>query len=111
MFGEDIAARFLKKRGYRILERNYRCRMGEIDIIAMKGGVLFFVEVKTRRDTHRGHPLESITLRKQRQVIKISEFFLMSYKREVSCRYAVIGVLLDQNGDSRIDFLPDAFTT
>jgi len=85
--------------------------MGEIDIIVMKRGILYFVEVKTRRSDQHGQPLESITLRKQRQIIKISRLFLMKYKRDVSCRYAVIGVLLDPNGDHQIDFLPDAFTT
>jgi putative endonuclease len=60
--GEDIAAAYLVKGGYRILERNWRCARGEIDIVATLGGDLVFVEVKTRSSTAYGHPLESITL-------------------------------------------------
>lgn len=62
--GEDAAARHLRACGYRILQRNWRCRFGEIDLIADRAGVLVFVEVKTRSSLDYGHPFEAITFRK-----------------------------------------------
>lgn len=63
-WGEDMAAHALRERGYTILERNWRCRSGEIDIIAVDGDCIVIVEVKTRRTVQFGHPLESVTPRK-----------------------------------------------
>jgi len=62
--GEDVAARHLRDAGYRILERNWRCRFGEIDLIAGRGELTVFVEVKTRSTVDYGHPFEAITFRK-----------------------------------------------
>jgi putative endonuclease len=70
--GEEIAVSYLKSRGYRILERNYRIRLGEIDIIAEQGADLVFIEVKTRSDTLFGSPFESLTFAKQRQLSKVA---------------------------------------
>lgn len=74
-WGEQRAADYLKAQGYRIVERNYRCRIGEIDLIAYKEGVLSFVEVKTRRSLNYGLPCEAIGIRKQRRMARIVEFF------------------------------------
>lgn len=63
--GEDVAQQYLEKKGYRILCRNFRCRAGEIDIIASKGNSLHFIEVKTRQTDQFGHPAESITGKKK----------------------------------------------
>ena len=57
--GEDAAEAYLKKKGYRIVEKNFRCKLGEIDIIAELGGVVVFIEVKARADHQYGHPLRS----------------------------------------------------
>ncbi|GAB3608226.1 MULTISPECIES: YraN family protein [Humibacter] len=59
--GEELAARYLKARGYRVIERNWRCPQGEIDIVAERGGELAVVEVKTRSSTVYGHPFDAIT--------------------------------------------------
>lgn len=64
-WGEDTAQSYLEEKGYRILCRNYRCRVGEIDIIASKGKELHFIEVKTRQGNSFGHPAESVTDKKQ----------------------------------------------
>lgn len=64
-FGETIAENYLKENGYQILCRNFRCRAGEIDIVASKGHVLHFIEVKTRQGSLFGHPSESITSKKK----------------------------------------------
>jgi len=74
--GEIHACKYLLKNGYRILEKNYRCRIGEIDIVAQKEGTIHFIEVKTRRSINYGMPVESIDARKCRRIEKIAEFYL-----------------------------------
>ncbi len=71
--GEDNAVKYLQKQGYRILERNFRCRFGEIDLIARDKGVLVFIEVKTRRSRAFGPPAMAVTPEKQRHLIKASQ--------------------------------------
>ena len=83
--GEDYAADMLTNSGYRIIERNYRTKVGEIDIIAIRDGVLHFVEVKTRNGFGYGYPSESVTEVKQRRIRKAAEQYLqtrrMTWKR------------------------------
>ena len=74
--GESEAAAFLIGQGYKILERNYRKRMGEIDIIAQHQKTLCFIEVKTRQSHSHGSPLEAVTKQKQRQIIRLSLYYL-----------------------------------
>jgi putative endonuclease len=74
--GERAAADFLRERGYHVLERNFRCRGGEIDLIALDGGVLVFVEVKVRRTLSRGAPIEAVTLAKQSRVRRAAQEYL-----------------------------------
>jgi putative endonuclease len=74
--GEVAAARYLTERGYHVLERNFRCRGGEIDLIALDGGTLVFVEVKLRRSLARGSPLEAVTAVKQARVRKAAQQYL-----------------------------------
>ncbi|WP_432400603.1 YraN family protein [Wukongibacter sp. M2B1] len=74
--GENRAVEFLKKKGYKILSRNYRCRFGEIDIIAKDRNCFVFVEVKTRRDTSYGRPVEAISRVKISRIVKTLNFYL-----------------------------------
>ncbi len=74
--GERLAAHTLERRGYRILERNFRCRHGEIDLVAEDGQDLVFVEVKTRRGTAFGRPEEAVTPSKQRKLLEIATYYL-----------------------------------
>ena len=74
--GEEIAIRFLKKKGYRILERNYVCKMGEMDIIAREKDTLAFIEVKTRTSTAFGPPQLAVNSRKQMQLSKVALILL-----------------------------------
>lgn len=73
--GEDLAVQFLKKNGFKIIERNFRIRGGEIDIIALDKDALVFIEVKTRKSDEFGTPLESITPWKMKSLIKAAEFY------------------------------------
>ncbi|MBR3785468.1 MAG: YraN family protein [Firmicutes bacterium] len=74
--GEDFAAQVLQLKGYTVLRRNYRCRAGEIDIIAERGMELFFIEVKTRRDTAFGQPCEAVTETKRSHMRRAAGHFL-----------------------------------
>jgi putative endonuclease len=91
--GERIAERYLSKKGYRIVERNYRCPMGEVDLIVLDRRVIVFVEVKTRRHERFGVPLESVHTRKQRKMIKAALWFLSDHKlHERDARFDVVGI-------------------
>ncbi len=79
--GEDIAAEILQRQGYRILKRNYRCRMGEIDIVASRGFEMSFVEVKTRTNLDYGRACESVNLKKQERIRKAAQCYLQAAER------------------------------
>jgi putative endonuclease len=92
--GERAAADYLRERGYIVLERNFRCRGGEIDIIALDGGVLVFVEVKVRRTLSRGAPIEAVTLVKQARVRRAAQEYLTFCGRVFArIRFDVISVM------------------
>jgi putative endonuclease len=112
--GEEIAVRYLKSRGYRIVERNYRNRLGEIDIIAEHGDDLVFIEVKTRSDILFGSPFESVTKQKQKQLSKVA----LQYISKKNChnrpsRFDVVGIKFYEGGnrsqDAAIELLQNAF--
>jgi putative endonuclease len=79
-FGEDIATNFLKKKGYKIIERNFRKGYGEIDIVSIHGNILVFVEVKTRTTFLYGGAIEAIAYHKLQKLIKSCEFYKMTHK-------------------------------
>jgi putative endonuclease len=92
--GEDFAAAFLFERGYRILNRNWRLKSGEIDIIAEKSGVLVFCEVKSRSSLRYGSGAEAVNFRKQQQIIRTAMLYLQKYRlNECACRFDVIEIL------------------
>lgn len=90
--GEGVARRFLEGRGYRILEENFTCPWGEIDLIAREGEVLVFVEVKTRRSARFGRPQEAVHGRKQRQILKVAEAYMTTRRLKVPCRVDVVAI-------------------
>ena len=94
--GEAVAEDFLRDRRYTIVARNFRCRAGEIDLVALDGTTLVFVEVRSRRGTMMGTPLESVDGRKQVQVARVARQFLaMRGWSERCARFDVIGVRFD----------------
>ena len=109
--GEEEAARFLQKRGFAILDRNVRSRLGEIDLVARDGKSLVFVEVKARREGGGDPPQAGVTEAKQRRLAQLAQQYL-KYKRipEGPCRFDVVAVTLD--GQDRVKTLrhfPAAF--
>ncbi len=98
--GEDFAARILEDSGYIIMERNYWTRIGEIDIIARRDGVLHFVEVKTRTQIDYGYPAESVTAEKQQKMKKVAELYMYQrklYWKNVSFDVMEISVNMIEN--------------
>jgi len=92
--GERAAVRYLKQQGFRIVARNYQNRYGEIDIIAIEGDTLVFIEVKTRRSTRTGSPLEAVDEKKQQQIMRTAQAYLSQCGlNEQSYRFDVIGLL------------------
>ena len=94
---EELACEYLRSQGAQILEKNYRCNIGEIDIIARDGKYLCFIEVKFRKSTKYGEPQEAVSYFKQRRICKVSKFYLYSkYKSlDTSIRYDVIAISPD----------------
>lgn len=97
--GEDAAADFLAGQGYRILERNWRCPAGEIDIIAEHGGEIVFVEVKARSPRARFAPEEAVDWRKQRRLAAAAKYYLAPFRRPSPHRFDIVSVMLDE-GDA-----------
>ena len=98
-FGEDAATKYLKDLGYKILERNFRTRWGEIDIIAKDGDCLVFAEVKTRTDLSYGSPEEAVTQTKQQHLIKASQIYLSKTRQpHVLWRIDVLALLKQGDG-------------
>jgi putative endonuclease len=108
--GEKLAAEYLKKRGYKIVQRNFRCREGEIDIIAQKGEYLVFVEVRTKKNTAFGTPEESVTLWKREKLISLANAYLQTCdKQPHSWRIDVVAVELTRdNRVSRLEHVENA---
>ena len=93
--GERIAKDYLQRRGYQILETNFRCREGEIDIVARHGDYLVFVEVRTRKSRNTGTPEESITNAKRQKLVEVANAYLQAHDQPPSpCRIDVVAVEL-----------------
>lgn len=98
-FGEVVAEGHLRRSGYKIVARNWRCQLGEIDLIAREGGDWVFVEVRTRRNRHCGTPEESLTRTKQRRLLLLGQTFLQERNLEdVSWRIDLVAVEVDRAG-------------
>lgn len=112
VLGEEVAARFLASRGYRVLERNFRCKGGEVDIVASAPGTgcLVFAEVKARRGTTFGLPQQAVTPFKQRQIAKAALFWLSRHRQhDRDARFDVIAVFLSEDGAHRVEHIENAF--
>ena len=108
--GEKLARKFLKKRGYHIRETNFRCREGEIDIIAQKKDCLVFIEVRTKSNSDFGTPEESITLAKKKRLIALASAYINTHQSLSSLwRIDVVAIEIDQNGKTkRIELIENA---
>ncbi len=94
--GEAMAAQWLQQQGYTLLDRNFRRRCGEIDIIAAKGGVTYFVEVKTRRRNEAFRPADNVDARKRQQIAKTAAQWFAERGQETASGFLTVEVLLDR---------------
>lgn len=107
--GERIAADFLNKNGYRICETNFRCPIGEIDIIARDKNTLVFIEVKTRKSEELGYPEEAVGIKKQRKMSQLALWYLQQKKvADTDARFDVIAITLLPQGEE-IKLIKNAF--
>lgn len=96
-FGEEIAAKYLSMSGYEILEKNFRCRVGEVDLIVRKDDVLVFIEVKTRTSDSFGLPSQAVDSKKQSHIKKVAGVYLLSNNfRQYDVRYDVFELYCNQ---------------
>lgn len=109
-FGENIAADWLTENGYRVMDRNFSCRAGEIDIIAMQKDTVVFIEVKTRSSNRFGQPSEAVSASKQRKLVKTALYYMQKNKLlDYMCRFDVMEIIADEEKNSRINLIQDAF--
>ena len=107
--GEQAAVVFLKKKGFRIVQTNYRVAGAEVDIIAITGAILCFIEVKTRKSGDFGSPEAFVHLAKQRKIIRAAKFFsARKAYREFLVRFDVVSIIRDNNGTA-FEHLENAF--
>ena len=110
-WGEERAARYLRMRGYSLVERNFTCRMGEIDIIARKRGFIVFVEVKLRKDAAFAQAREFVTRAKQQRVMAAAGLWLSQNETQLQPRFDVIEIYAPrgEHGPVHIEHIEDAF--
>ncbi|MEQ8188534.1 MAG: YraN family protein [Candidatus Eremiobacterota bacterium] len=109
--GEKEALSLLEKKGYKILEKNFRCLLGEIDLIMTHGEELVFIEVRSRTDTSFGEPYETVNMKKQNKLYKLAEYYLnLRQLHDRPCRFDVISLILTPDGNVRkIEHIENAF--
>ena len=101
-FGEEYTVKYLKKQGYKILDRNYHSRFGEIDIIASKKDIIVFIEVKTRSENAIYSPREAVDFHKQQKCIKTAQTYLVQNRVELQPRFDVSEILLQNREDNKL---------
>jgi putative endonuclease len=108
--GESIAAAYLASRGYRVVARNYRCARGEIDLIAVDGDMIVFVEVKSRRSDEAADPEINVHRAKQRRLIAAARYYVGTKGlADCPCRFDVVAIVLPDSSEPRIEHFEDAF--
>jgi putative endonuclease len=108
--GESLACRFLEQQGYRVVERNYRCRSGELDVVARQGDLTVFVEVKERRGPEHGAGLEAVTFGKRRRLVRAARVYASARGLwDARLRFDVISIDWTDAGHPRVRHEPGAF--
>jgi putative endonuclease len=107
--GEDLACRELERRGYALLDRRYRLRIGEIDIVCRDGGTLVFVEVKAREGKMFGAAAEAVTATKRRRIVALATEYLTRHRlSDQPCRFDVVAIQMNA-GEPRVELFQGAF--
>lgn len=107
--GELAAGRYLRENGYEIITANYRCRLGEIDIIAKQNKYICFVEVKTRSENYMYAPADAVTLSKRKKIIAAAKLYIASHNVDLQPRFDVAEVFVEKNQVAKINLITNAF--
>jgi putative endonuclease len=109
--GEQMAVQFLRHRGYRIAQQNYRCRVGEVDIIAWDGPTLVFIEVKTKGQTTFGAPQAMVDTHKQKKIVHVAMVYVQEQRlQDTNLRFDVVAITLLPGASPEVTHVPGAFT-
>ena len=108
--GEELAVQYLKKKGYKVIERNYRCQWGEIDLIARDKETLIFVEIKSRSSSGFGLPQDAVDRFKQEKLIQVAKAYMAEHRLQetIPARFDVVAVQFTPSGPD-IELIKDAF--
>ena len=106
--GEELAAEFVSKLGYKILAKNYRFKKLELDIIAEYNNELIIIEVKTRQSRYLAGPEDTVTKGKQRTIIKAAHHYIIEHEVDLETRFDIISIILNEK-ETSIDHMIDAF--
>jgi putative endonuclease len=106
--GEELAVKFLRKKGYRIISRNFKTPLGEIDIIARHNETIVFIEVKTRESIAFGRPFEAVNSTKKQKIANVAMLYLKKFKEHPPCRFDVVSIYYDR-GKPEYELIMDAF--
>jgi putative endonuclease len=109
IFGENLAAKYLAEKGYRLLHQNWRHSHWEVDIIAHKDGVLHFIEVKTRRTKKFGHPEEAVTKKKIQNLINASEEYLYQFPQWKRIQFDILSISILKTEPVEYFFIEDVY--
>ncbi len=107
--GEDLAVRHLQNQGYHILERNWRYSHAEVDIIAMDGEILVFIEVKTRSNTHFGQPEDFVSTKQADRLAKVANVYMEHIQHDWEIRFDIIAILHTDHTTAQINHIKGAF--
>lgn len=108
--GEVAACGFLKEKGYKILDKNYKCKIGEIDVVAKREGRLAFIEVKTRTGPRFGMPQEAVDRKKQEKIFKLAQWYMKEKKLEkIPVAFDVVAVLWAEGKAPEVRLIMDAY--
>lgn len=108
---EERASRLLEEKGMKILARNFRCALGEIDLVAQDGPTLVFVEVKSRRSLDFGPASLAVNWRKQKKITQLAQLYLKQRKLfNIPCRFDVVSIHYPEQGKPLLDHIPNAFS-
>ena len=112
-YGESLAREYLKERGYRILDENFRNKLGEIDLIAQDGKTICFVEVKTRLSLEQGQPFEAVNPWKIRKLSQMATIYLKYrfHSLEILSRFDVISIIQGKENTYKIEHIKNAFNS
>ena len=106
--GEQLAVEYLQQKGYKILERNWRFKKAEVDIIALKDDILVPVEVKTRTSNYFGNPQDFVNLKKIQLLVEAINEYVVSKDLDVEVRFDIVAIIQNKN-TTKIEYLQDAF--